>query len=85
MVCPDRALAWTAGGLLYAAVVALRWRVQGWGRGVWPGLLAGSIPVVMTLLLQEQSPGRHEALPKVHGSRLTIFEGREEAFDLTLP
>jgi hypothetical protein len=50
LVCPQPALAVVAGALLYPVVVGLRWRGQAWGRAVWSGLLAGSIPIVVSLL-----------------------------------
>jgi hypothetical protein len=38
------------GGLLTAAVVALRWRGEAFGRAIAPGLLAGSVPMLLPTL-----------------------------------
>ncbi len=39
------------GAALYAAAAVLRWRGQGYGRAVPAGLLAGAVPLLVTMLV----------------------------------
>jgi hypothetical protein len=41
-----------AGAALVVLSVYFRWRGQAWGRGVLPGLIAGSLPLVLPPLLR---------------------------------
>jgi hypothetical protein len=52
VACDRPALTFAAGATLLALAVAFRWRGETWGRAVTPGLLAGSVPLLLPLLLR---------------------------------
>src|SRR5262245_14887626 len=48
-------LIFAAAGVLFAVTTALSWRGQWWGRAVWPGYLAGAVPLLLPTLTPAQS------------------------------
>ena len=44
-----------AAVVLFAAGTVLSWRGQSWGRAVWPGYLAGAVPLLLPTLTPAQS------------------------------
>jgi len=48
-------LIFAAAVVLFAAGTVLSWRGQSWGRAVWPGYLAGAVPLLLPTLTPAQS------------------------------
>jgi len=48
-------LIFAAAVVLFAASTVLSWRGQSWGRAVWPGYLAGAVPLLLPTLTPAQS------------------------------
>ncbi len=52
VACSSTELSLGAGAALLLVAIGLGWRGQAYGRAVVPGLLAGSVPLVLPLLLR---------------------------------
>lgn len=52
LVCEKPSLALGAGALLFVFAIGLRARGQAYGRALMPGLLAGSAPLILPLVLR---------------------------------
>jgi hypothetical protein len=48
-------LIFAAAIVLFAAGTVLSWRGQSWGRAVWPGYLAGAVPLLLPTLTPAQN------------------------------
>src|SRR5262249_45994650 len=48
-------LIFAAAVVLFAVTTALSWRGRSWGRAVWPGYLAGAVPLLLPTLTRAQS------------------------------
>jgi len=52
LCCSDPTWSLASGMGLIAAVTCCLWWGQAWGRGVWPGLIAGLVPMIAPLVMQ---------------------------------